>query len=91
MSGPNFQVDEPPQKQLWREKLRVQVEKRAKRDRERAYERGRSEGASSGASSEVDDDEDGDTLDDEVRLPLSSLALSHTNRFSQKALPASHD
>lgn len=86
--GPNFQVEEPPQKQLWREKLRVQVEKRAKRDREKAYERARSEGASSGASSEADydmDDEDGDELDDELyrRVMIEERRkLAHHSRIS---------
>jgi len=90
-NGPNFQAAEPPQKQLWREKLRQQVEKRAKRDRQRAYERGRSEDASSGASSDADydmDDENADSLDDEVRF-LVSLGLSRTQKFWQSYIGGS--
>lgn len=92
ISGPNFQTDEAPQKQIWREKLRVQVEKRAKRDRERAHERARSEGASSGAGSEVNydmDDEDEDSLDDEVGCTFRSSCILTTHR-SLKAIPKGH-
>jgi hypothetical protein len=84
-NGPNFQASEPPQKQLWREKLRKQVEKRAKRDRQRAHERGRSEEASSGASSDADydmDDENADSLDDEVPFLISSGFCPYSTVFS---------
>ncbi|KAG8769062.1 hypothetical protein FRC15_004798 [Serendipita sp. 397] len=67
--GFQFQTAEPPQRALWRDKLRLQVEKRAKRDRERMYERGRSEEASSegGGEGDIDmEDENMDDLDDEL-------------------------
>lgn len=67
--GFNFPVAEPPQKALWRDKLRQQVERRAKRDRQRMYERARSEEASSDGGSSDGDlemEEDLDDLDDEL-------------------------
>lgn len=64
-----FGIAEPPQKLLWKERVRQQVAARARQERQRRYERGRSEDPSSDASSEADpvlNEENMDDLDDEV-------------------------
>lgn len=69
-----FQIAEPPQKLLWKERVRQQVAARARQERQKRHERGRSEDPSSDASSEADpamDDDNLDDLDDEVCIYFS--------------------
>lgn len=69
----NFQVSEPPQKLLWKERLRQQVALRQRKERQKRYERGRSEDPTSDASSEASgavEEENEDDLDDEVCVYL---------------------
>jgi hypothetical protein len=73
-----FQIAEPPQKLLWKERVRQQVAARARQERQKRHERGRSEDPSSDASSEADpamDDDNPDDLDDEVCIYFSPSSV----------------
>ncbi|CAG8712569.1 13286_t:CDS:2 [Acaulospora colombiana] len=82
-----FQTEETPQRTLWRERLRVQVEKRARKERQKAYDRGRSEELSSEAGSEgdIDMEDNMDDLDDELyrRIMIEERRrLDHQRRLA---------